>query len=272
MRQKLLLLAAVFFGLLAFMFTYQQINMEKRRIQSAAEEVQLVQAKVDMSAGDVVTEDKIQMFKGRRFTQGGGASLDIPWRNKNSILGQKLDVAVPKGTTLQYTYFKITRKAGREGLTQFVRPGFRAISIPVDATSSVTGLVQPNNYVDLIGTFRFPDTKGDQTLDTITLTLLQNVRVLATGTDLGYLGPNAGGNNMMPVARSYSTVTLELTPKEVEMIVFATQKGRLVMSLRNYEELSFDKNLQSVDWGVLKKDLQRYNQEREQKFRAGGSR
>ena len=33
MKQKLLLLAAVFFGVMAFMLTFQQINQEKRKIQ-----------------------------------------------------------------------------------------------------------------------------------------------------------------------------------------------------------------------------------------------
>lgn len=88
--------------------------------------------------------------------------------------------------------------------------------------------------MDLIGTFRFPDTRGDSSLDTITLTILQRVRVIATGTDMGYLASSSSGQNY--AARSYSTVTLELTPKEVEMIIFASQKGRLTMSLRNYEE------------------------------------
>ena len=130
----------------------------------------------------------------------------------------------------------------------------------------MTGLVQPNNYVDLIGTFRFPDTRGDSSLDTITLTILQRVRVIATGTDMGFLASSAGQNY---AARSYSTVTLELTPKEVEMIIFASQKGRLTMSLRNYEESAITQKLQSVNWNFLQKNIMNYNAEREKMMRAG---
>ena len=156
--------------------------------------------------------------------------------------------------------------SGKTGLTSLNRPGYRAISISVDATSSVTGLVQPNNYVDLIGTFRFPDTRGGSSLDTITLTILQRVRVIATGTDMGYLASSSGQNY---AARSYSTVTLELTPKEVEMIIFASQKGRLTMSLRNYEESAITQKLQSVNWNFLQKNIMNYNAEREKMMRAG---
>ena len=104
-------------------------------------------------------------------------------------------------------------------------------------------------------------------LDTITLTILQRVRVIATGTDMGYLASSSSGQNY--AARSYSTVTLELTPKEVEMIIFASQKGRLTMSLRNYEESAITQKLQSVNWNFLQKNIMNYNAEREKMMRAG---
>ncbi|MBR4665269.1 MAG: hypothetical protein IKO93_15490, partial [Lentisphaeria bacterium] len=117
-----------------------------------------------------------------------------------------------------------------------------------------------------IGTFRFPDTKGDSSLDTITLTILQRVRVIATGTDMGVLASNGS-----PEARSrgYSTVTLELTPKEVEMIIFATQKGRLHLRLRNYEEAAITHQLQSVNWNFLQKHIPSYTEEREKMMKQG---
>jgi pilus assembly protein CpaB len=57
-------------------------------------------------------------------------------------------------------------------------------------------------------------------------------------------------------------VTLELTPKEVEMIVFATQKGRLVLSLRSYNETGFEDKLQSVNFKYLQDHIEEYNKER----------
>ncbi|MBR2904859.1 MAG: Flp pilus assembly protein CpaB, partial [Lentisphaeria bacterium] len=143
---------------------------------------------------------------------------------------------ITAGRLLQWSDLKMSQSSGRTGLTAKIRPGFRAISIPVNQYTSVTGMIQPNNYVDIIATFRFPERQGDKALDTITLTILQHVKVLATGTDTGVI---ASGSHGTARSTSYGTVTLELTPKEVEMIVFTLQKagaGSLTLSLRHYEE------------------------------------
>jgi pilus assembly protein CpaB len=117
--------------------------------------------------------------------------------------------------------------------------------------------------VDVIGTFHFPDARGDSSLDTVTMTILQRVKVLATGSDIGYAQQN-GSQSATAVPRSYSTVTLELTPKEVEMIIFAQQKGSLTLSLRSYEDPNITTDLQSVDWAYLQQHIKEYTAEREQ--------
>ncbi|MBO7088392.1 MAG: hypothetical protein J6W70_00675, partial [Lentisphaeria bacterium] len=94
-------------------------------------------------------------------------------------------------------------------------------------------------------------------------TILQRVKVLATGHDIGYAQQNGSQSSASP-GRSYSTVTLELTPKEVEMIIFAQQKGSLTLSLRSYEDPNIVTDVQSVDWAFLQKHIQEYNAEREQ--------
>ena len=268
MKQKLLLLGAVFFGVLAFMFTFHQINLEKSKIRGEAQDIYLIQVVRDLAENEKITEDAIREIKVRRFRNNleSSASREIEYDRKNMVIGREVRSLIQAGSILQWTDLKTSLSSGRSGLTALVRPGYRAISIPVDSTSSVTGLVQPNNYVDLIGTFRFPDTKGDSSLDTITLTILQRVRVIATGTDMGMLS-SAGGQDVR--ARGYSTVTLELTPKEVEMIIFASQKGRLHLSLRNYEESAITKELQSVNWNFLQKNIPSYTREREEMMRQG---
>lgn len=266
MKQKLLLLGAVLFGVLAFMFTFSQINKEKARLQGETYKIYLVQVARDIPEGEKITEDMIQKKLVQRF-RNARYEREIPYDRRSLVIGREAQSLIRAGTLLQWSDLKVSLTSGKTGLTSLIRPGYRAISISVDATSSVTGLVQPNNYVDLIGTFRFPDTRGDSSLDTITLTILQRVRVIATGTDMGYLASSSAGQNY--AARSYSTVTLELTPKEVEMIIFASQKGRLTMSLRNYEESAITQKLQSVNWDFLQKNIMNYNAEREKMMRAG---
>ena len=255
MRQKMLLLAAVFFGILAFVLTYQQLQAEKEKIRGEADFVYLIKLTRDLAEKEEIHDADIAREKVKRFRGTQAISREIPWDKNMMIIGRKMESFKPKGEFLQWDDLQPASKKFT-GITGKVRPGFRAVSIPVDSTSSVTNLVNPDDRVDIIATFRFPEMRGDQSMDTITMTILQNVKVLATGT-------NWGMTDSLTQQRGYSTVTMELTPKEVEMIIFASQKGRLSLSLRNYEETKFEKNLQSVDFKFLEKNIMQYNQERE---------
>ena len=253
MKQKLLLLAAVFFGVMAFMLTFQQINQEKRKIQAATTDVAVLQLVKDIAENEPITEDAIRGVKIKMYSAQLSASRHIPYSQKNLIINRKAQLSIPRGKILQWNDLQNAVSGGKDGLTRLIQPGYRAVSIAVDQTASVSGLVQPNNYVDLIGTFKFPDLRGDTSLDTITLTILQKVRVIATGTDYGI-------QDGKRAPRGYSTVTLELSPKEVEMIIFASQKGRIQMSLRNYEDAAVATDLQSVNWKYLQQNGNKYMQ------------
>ena len=263
MKQKILMLAAVFFGVLAFIFTYQQIKQERAKIMSSAVRVRLIRMKSDMSEGDKLMETDIEMFEGMRFAGSANNTLEIPWERRSDVIGSPLRAGVRRGDILTWRDFKQVFTKERTGLVAQTRSGWRAISIPVSSVTSVSGLIRPNDFVDVIGTFHFPDTRGDSSLDTVTMTILQRVKVLATGTDIGYAQQN-GAPNTSVVSRSYSSVTLELTPKEVEMIIFAQQKGSLTLSLRSYEDPNITTDVQSVDWAYLQQHIKEYTAEREQ--------
>lgn len=263
MKQKLLLLAAVFFGVMAFILTFQQIDSERQKIQSTMQEVTLLQAKRDIAENDPISEEDIVVKKFMRASSHLAVSREVPADQKSLIIGRKAMFPISRGSVIQWNDLQTTVSGGREGVNTVIRPGYRAVAISVDQTASVAGLVQPNNYVDLIGTFKFPDMRGDASLDTITLTILQRVRVIATGSDYGVRAPGQGA------ARGYSTVTLELLPSEAEMIIFASQKGYIQMSLRNHEDSVVTKDLQSVNWKYLQSNLNRYNQERVRRNEAG---
>jgi pilus assembly protein CpaB len=257
------MLAAVFFGVLAFIFTYQQIKQERSKIMSSAVRVKLIRVKNDLSEGDKLMESDVEMYEGMRFANAAANTLEIPWDRRADVIGSPLRSMVRKGDILTWRDFRQVITTERTGLPAQTRSGWRAISIPVSSVTSVSGLIRPNNFVDVIGTFHFPDAKGDATLDTVTMTILQRVKVLATGSDIGYAQQN-GSQSSVSTGRAYSTVTLELTPKEVEMIIFAQQKGSLTLSLRSYEDPNITTEVQSVDWAYLQQHIKEYAAEREQ--------
>ena len=55
--------------------------------------------------------------------------------------------------------------------------GKRAITFPVDEINSISGMLQPGDKIDLIATIR-------QLNNDVTYPLLQDVQILATGTQL----------------------------------------------------------------------------------------
>ena len=260
MRQKMLLLLAVIFGLLAFALTYQQLEYEKRRISGDSETVILIKTTRNMVEGEEINASDVARCQVQRNRANAVPSREIPWSELPRVIGRKLETSLPAGQILQTTDLKPPTR--RNGFTRVVQQDWRAVSIPVDMVSSVSNLVQPNDNVDVIGTFRFPDAKGDNTLDTVTLTILQDVKVLAVGSRWG---TSLGETGAAP--RTYSTVTLQVLPAEVEMLVFASQKGRLTLSLRNFDDARIDRSIEkrSVNFRRLEEEIPLYNQMRQRR-------
>jgi pilus assembly protein CpaB len=101
-------------------------------------------------------------------------------------------------------------------LASVLAPDSRAISIKVDAESSVSGLIRPGDYVDVVSTQVIE--KADLAHGTLSETVLHNVRILAIQD-----GP----------ANKERTVSLELAPEQVKKITVADQLGKLSLAVRS---------------------------------------
>ena len=112
-------------------------------------------------------------------------------------------------------------------LAAVLPPGMRAISIPVNPTTGVSGFVFPGDKVDLLltVTVKVATGEGGEKADhKATETVLTDLRVLAIDQRLD----NKPGE--MIVA---SRVTLEVTPKQSEIIALVQEMGRLHLVLRS---------------------------------------
>jgi Flp pilus assembly protein CpaB len=151
------------------------------------------------------------------------------------------------------------------GLAHLVQSGMRAISLSVGGSSAVSGMVQPNDRVDVLGTFTMASKTVPGEMETVTLTVLQDVTVLATGQRMAN---QAVARRGIAQASGYSTVTLEVTPREAELLVFAEEvKGRLVLSLRNPADVSFESDLPEIDFEHIEKRLRELNLYRQRNIR-----
>lgn len=123
----------------------------------------------------------------------------------------------------------IVKPGDRGFVAAVLTPGLRAISIPVNATTGISGLVFPGDRIDLILTQKLQVGKGqNRTTHKVAETVLTGVRVLAIDQRTDDQSGKGKGKT-----RVGKTATIEVTPKQAEMVALANELGRLSLSLRS---------------------------------------
>ena len=125
------------------------------------------------------------------------------------------------------TEAKIVAPGNRGFLAAVLRPGMRAVSVPVTVTTGISGFIFPGDTVDILITYQVPS--GAQSAPggfehKATETVLQDVRVIA----IDQRTESKAGEAIVA-----HTATLEVTPKQSEIIALASEMGKLSLSLRS---------------------------------------
>jgi len=179
--------------------------------------------------------------------------------NVTDVVGRKILLGHRRGDVLFWADIEGGNPA-EKGLSADIKKQMRAVSINCSGAASVSSMVKPNDHVDVIGTFDLSDgTHGaGRAKSLVTCTMLQNVLVLATGSRTAKMREQGASGG-------YATVTLEVTPREAEMLAFSEQiKGRLVLSLRNRNDTSYEKELPKVDFEKIRSEIEELNLQRQQ--------
>jgi pilus assembly protein CpaB len=108
------------------------------------------------------------------------------------------------------------RNAGST-LAAIVKPDMRAVTVRVDDVIGVAGFLMPGNHVDVVAA-RVDNGHAE------THTVLHNLNVLA-------VDQTAAQDKDQPVV--VRAVTLEVSPKQAEVLVKAREEGRIQLTLRN---------------------------------------
>lgn len=118
-------------------------------------------------------------------------------------------------------------KANAAGYLSAVLPqGMRAVATEINAETSAGGFVVPGDYVDVILARRDREAEKRTGVESYTSeTIISNVRVLAVDQTV----EDKNGQKVV----IGKTVTLELTPRQAEIIAAGKQAGTLSLSLRS---------------------------------------
>ena len=231
MAKKKLLIAAIVVGALAAGLLLLYANqMQNRERDLIGETVPVIKAARTIPAGtplsrELVTTDDVPV----KFLPPN----PVEAKDLEIYLGQAVSVNIQEGAMVLTSDFSVAEVS--RDLAGKIPKDERALSIPVDQISGVSGLLRPGDRVDLLATFPVSDKDqlvpsgdgGGASVGYVTMTLLQNVTLLATGQLISNVGGEQKGRN------NYSTVTLSVTIDEAELLTIAQTRGKLTLLLRN---------------------------------------
>jgi len=116
---------------------------------------------------------------------------------------------------------RIAGEAAAGGISAVITHGKRAMAVKGNKVMGLAGLIRPGNMVDVLVTLP----QGDNNSKTMTKVVLENVPVLAAGSQMTTEKDEA--------AQHADIYTLELTPQESEKVALASTQGTLHFALRN---------------------------------------
>jgi pilus assembly protein CpaB len=198
-------------------FLYKWLKSQaapKQVVKVQSQAVPVAVAAVNLRWG---TKLKKQMIKTAHFLEG---SLPSGYISDPSDIEGRVIIA-PLRQNEPITNWRLAPETvDTGGVSAIITPGKRAIAIKGDKVIGLSGFILPGNRVDVLVTMRDPSTKRD-----ITKTVLENILVLATGTEI----EEDDKGEQAPV----DVYTLEVTPVEGEKLALGAAEGKINLALRN---------------------------------------
>jgi pilus assembly protein CpaB len=210
-KSMMMLGLAIAFGLGAMVLTRQMLGQEAVKVQEEAQDV-LVAAR-DIKEEELLKPETVKVIRMAKSAVPVGAfsapkDVEDRWVKTSLLEG---DVVIEK---------KLGIKGTPPGLVANIPKGMRAFAIDVTEQSGVSGFILPGHRVDVI---RFEAERGEHRGESI----LQDILVLAAGQVFTRAEERSLTNR---------TVTLALTPEQVDILVAARAKGALSLALRGVND------------------------------------
>ncbi len=212
--------------------------LKERSIAMAGQRGEIVQVAVaveDLSLGTVI---KPEMVKTVPFLKGSLTSGFFT--DPAKVEGRVLITPVKADEPIFESRLAPT-DISKGGVAAVISQNKRAMAVKVDKVKGISGFIHPGHRVDVVATF-----KPALSQLPVTMTVLENIPVLATGTDT-----EIRGKQEKPV--EVDVITLEVTPEEAEVLALSSSEGKLQLSLRNFSDT---KNIGTT--GVTVQSLMRF--------------
>jgi pilus assembly protein CpaB len=217
-------------GTVLFLKSYlESERMAAQRAVRPAEEpakpaLQVLVARTDISTGQIVKPDDLRWQAWPEGTLSPAYVVEGR-RPLSDFVGAVARAPIAAGEPI--TEGRVVLPGSRGFMAAVLQPGMRAVSVPVTATSGIAGFVFAGDKVDLILTHVVELAKQGEKERSASETILRDIRVIAMDQRL-----DSKPGEPPQVAK---TATLEVTPKQSEMITLAQEMGKLSLSLRSLQ-------------------------------------
>lgn len=208
------LAVAVVFGIVAVILANQWLSTQVSDKKVIVQQKQIPLAKIvvagqDLDIGSLLSEQNLLLVDWPKANAPKGSFTKIEDVNER-VLVTRVVAGVP------IVAAELAAPGSGAGLVASIKPGMRAMAIKVNEVIGVAGFVLPNTFVDVISV-----------QDKVARTVLKRVEVLAIAQQTFVEEGKA---------KVVNTVTLELTPKQVEKLAETIIKGPLTLALLNPAE------------------------------------
>lgn len=218
--RRITLLLAVLLAIGTGWLTLNYINNVKKSTFADNTPRTVVLAAVDIPARTTITDSMM-----RQTTLPASVVERDALSNASLASGQLSLITIPAGS--QITSSKVGHPSD-VGMSVRLAPGKRAVSIQIDRVKGISGLLQPGDRVDVLA---IPPRSGNGSELPKTAAILRGIRVLAVGTSL-----ETESATPSPDYQNSATVTLEVTPRQADLLASADANTTLRLALRSPRE------------------------------------
>ena len=234
MNSRAFTLSLVIAGIAMFMVYSFLEGKEAQFIKEYGNSTPVVVAKVDIKELELIDDRKVKVRNIPESFIAPGAFTNVA-----NVFSTIATVPIIKGE--QITKPRVTYPGARTGLASQVSIGKRALSVRVNESQSVSKLIKPGDRVDILTLINYAGGRKDKLK---VKTVLQNVYVLSTGLSVtnniplvGFKTDNEVKTMNLNNYTNFNSVTLELTPFEVQKMIWLIKAGSgIYLTLRNNDD------------------------------------
>jgi pilus assembly protein CpaB len=240
-RPTLPLILSIALGTAAVLMVRNYITGENNAMNKGLEPVRIVVARRNIPANEPL---EVEWVAARAVPKKFVHANAIYPEEVDLIISRELVYPIRAGDPILWMDFKGGERY--RGFSTMIKESERAMTVRVDEMSTIAGLIQPGDHIDMLGTFkRTSDSRDSRNELETTITLLQNVVVLA-------IGQITSARSGMRKDRSASgMLTILVTPEEAALLIHAQRVGKLYNVLRNPEDIETFENLPKITFADI---------------------